>query len=106
LCVEGRADFLKGSEGQMPTEIHVNGISDADVAIINQLAASQGITRNKYLARLIHQHATNYYVEGELNDLVELVRQSNVVIKRNTEVIEALLDSLGIQRGEPNGKHE
>lgn len=97
---------LKGGEGVLTTEIHVNGISDADAAIINQLAASQGITRNKYLSRLIHQHATNYYVEGELDDLVELVRQSNVVIKRNTEVISALLDSLGIERRDPDGQHK
>ncbi|WP_243681022.1 hypothetical protein [Lacticaseibacillus manihotivorans] len=56
------------------------------------------MTRNKYLARLIHQHARDYYVEGELNDLSELARQSSVVIQRNTDVINAMLDSLGIER--------
>ena len=51
-----------------------------------------------YLARLIHQHARDYYVEGELNDLSELAQQSQVVIQCNTEVLNALLDSLGIER--------
>ncbi|KRL45159.1 hypothetical protein FD01_GL000801 [Lacticaseibacillus manihotivorans DSM 13343 = JCM 12514] len=73
-------------------------MADADAAIIKQLADVKGMTRNKYLARLIHQHARDYYVEGELNDLSELARQSSVVIQRNTDVINAMLDSLGIER--------
>lgn len=88
----------------MVVDIHIKGVADADSAIIKQLADSKGLTRNKYLARLIHQHARDYYVEGELNDLAELARQSNVVIKRNTEVITALLDSLGIERSDGHGK--
>jgi hypothetical protein len=79
-------------------DIHIKGVADADAAIIKQLADTKGMTRNKYLARLIHQHARDYYVEGELNDLSELARQSSVVIQRNTDVINALLDSLGIER--------
>lgn len=83
----------------MATDIHIKGVADADAAIIKQLADAKGLTRNKYLARLIHQHARDYYVEGELNDVSELARQSQVVIQRNTEVLAALLDSLGIERG-------
>ena len=82
----------------MVVDIHIKGVADADAAIIKQLADTKGMTRNKYLARLIHQHARDYYVEGELNDLSELARQSSVVIQRNTDVINALLDSLGIER--------
>jgi hypothetical protein len=79
-------------------DIHIKGVADADAAIIKQLADAKGMTRNKYLARLIHQHARDYYVEGELNDLSELAQQSKVVIQRNTEVLSGLLDSLGIER--------
>lgn len=82
----------------MVVDIHIKGVADADAAIIKQLADAKGMTRNKYLARLIHQHARDYYVEGELNDLSELAQQSKVVIQRNTEVLSTLLDSLGIER--------
>lgn len=82
----------------MVVDIHIKGVADADAAIIKQLADAKGMTRNKYLARLIHQHARDYYVEGELNDLSELAQQSKVVIQRNTEVLSGLLDSLGIER--------
>lgn len=82
----------------MVVDIHIKGVADADAAIIKQLADAKGMTRNKYLARLIHQHARDYYVEGELNDLSELAQQSKVVIQCNTDVLNALLDSLGIER--------
>jgi hypothetical protein len=83
---------------RLVVDIHIKGVADADAAIIKQLADAKGMTRNKYLARLIHQHARDYYVEGELNDLSELAQQSQVVIQCNTEVLNALLDSLGIER--------
>lgn len=85
-------------ETDLVVDIHIKGVADADAAIIKQLADSKGLTRNKYLARLIHQHARDYYVEGELNDLTELTRQSKVVISRNTEIISRLLFALGIEK--------
>ncbi|EQK41139.1 hypothetical protein C671_2785 [[Clostridium] bifermentans ATCC 19299] len=59
--------------------------------ILSEKAKKHNMSKNSYLIKLLNTHAMSEEVEGLKTNYEELIKQTFIVIKKNTEVMEELL---------------
>ncbi|EQK39953.1 hypothetical protein C672_3560 [[Clostridium] bifermentans ATCC 638] len=62
--------------------------------ILSEKAKKHNMSKNSYLIKLLNTHAMSEEVEGLKSDYEELVKQAFVIIQKNTEVMQHIIETI------------